>query len=144
MAGPPFRLARVLRLRTQLRERAREEVARERAALARAHEEIAAVRAAREAALAAEAAAAATGMTGADLHRSRAWTGALAVEEAALGRKATALAAQLERLREALRVRRREERQLERLRERAWERSQAAEERTAAALLDDLARRRKA
>lgn len=143
MADHPFRLARVLRLRTQLRERAQDDVARESTALAETHETLAGVRAATDAAHAAEADAAAAGISGAELHRSRAWTAALVGREEALAQEVSRLTGLLERLRAVLLVRRREERQLEILRQRVRERLEAAEGRTVATLLDDLARRRK-
>jgi len=138
-----FRLGRVLRLRTQLRERARDEVARARAALAAVRGAMAAARAAQEETRAAEAVAAVSGMSGGDLARFRTYGDALAAREETLAGESARLADELVRLREALLVRRREERQLEQLRERARERHGAAEERTAMVLLDDLALRRR-
>ena len=143
MAERPFRLARVLRLRTQLRERAQEDVARESAALAEAQTALVEVRAAADAARAAEADAAAGGMTGAELHRSRAWTDTLANREQTLTRETSRLTTLLEQLRSVLLARRRGERQLEILRERANERGEAEDARTTATLLDDLARRKR-
>lgn len=143
MAQRPFRLARVLRLRTQLREQAQEDVARGSTALAEAQAALADVRAAADAALAAEADAAAGGMTGAELHRSRAWTAALASKEQTLVREAGRLTTLLERLRSVLLGRRREERQLEILRDRVNERLGAEDERATATMLDDLARRKR-
>jgi flagellar export protein FliJ len=137
-----FRLARVLRLRTQLRERAQDDVARARAALAQVRDAITAARAAQEAVREAESARAAGGMTGDDLQRSRAYEAAERVREELLVQESTRLAEELVRLRDALLARRREERQLEVLRERAMERAEGEEERAAMQLLDDLALRR--
>jgi flagellar export protein FliJ len=139
-----FRLARVLRLRTQLRERAQEEVAETRAALARVREAIGAARVRQAAARRAEEAAAVAGITGEEMRRFRAWERAERVREQALAAEAARLAHALVRRREMLVARRREERQLEILRERAAERHSAAEERATMVLLDDLARRRQA
>jgi flagellar export protein FliJ len=138
-----FRLARVLRLRTQLRERAQEDVAQGAVALAGAKSALAEVQAAADSALATEAAAATGGITGEDLHRSRAWASALAAREQELKQETSRLADVLQRLRATLVARRREERQLEILREQVNDRQQEAEERTTATLLDDLARRKK-
>jgi len=139
-----FRLARVLRLRTQLRERAQEEVAEARAALTHVREAIGTARARQGAARLAEAAAAATGITGEELRRFRTWEHAERAREQALAAEAGRLAGDLAERREALVARRREERQLELLRERAAERHTAAEERATMVLLDDLTRRRQA
>lgn len=138
-----FRLARVLRLRTQLRERAQEDVARGNAALAEAEQALAGVRAEADAALAAEADAASGGITGEELQRSRAWAAALASREQQLKEETSRLSELLQRLRATLVDRRREERQLEILRDHANERQEAAEERSTAVLLDELARRKK-
>ena len=135
-----FRLARVLRLRTQLRERAQDETARARAALVAAHEALAAARARRDAACAAGIAAL-DGATGVELGRFRAFEEGARTREQWLARESARLADEVVRRRQALLARRREERQLERLRERAEERHRRVEERAAAALLDDLARR---
>jgi len=137
-----FRLARVLGLRTRLREQAQDTVQESAAALAAAGERIDAARAVQESVRAAEDASAATGIRGADLARSRAYEAGLALEEAALVAAQARLAEDLERCRAVLIERRREERQLERLRERAEERSRVAGERAAAVLLDDFARRK--
>ncbi len=137
----PFRLARVLGLRTRLRERAQEEMRAAAATLAAARERVAAARAAQAAVRGAEEGAAASGLTGAELARFRAYEQGMALSEAALVEDSARLADDLGRCRTALVERRREERQLERLRERAEERHRLVEERAAAALLDDLARR---
>ena len=136
-----FRLARVLGLRTRLRERAQEETRAAAAALAAARERIDAARAAQVSVRGAEESAAASGLTGADLARFRAYEQGMALAEAALVEDGARCAEDLDRCRAALVDRRREERQLERLRVRAEERHRAVEERAAAVLLDDLARR---
>jgi flagellar export protein FliJ len=139
----PFRLARVLRLRSQLREQARDEHVRARAALAAVRERMAAARAVEERTAAAEAAATARGTTGADLARVRHFAAAARARAAALAAEAAGLAANVVRRREALLARRREERQLEILRDRARERSDARAERAAMVLLDELSMRRR-
>ena len=136
-----FRLARVLRLRTQLRERAQDETARARAALVAAHEALAAARATRDAACAAGTAAL-DGLTGAELWRFRAFEEESRTREQRLALSAR-LADEVVRRRQALLARQREERQLERLRERAREREEVPEERATMVLLDDLALRRR-
>jgi flagellar export protein FliJ len=138
-----FRLARVLRLRGQLRERARDDVARARAALGAVRERQAAARALEERTCAAEAAAASRGTTAAELLRFRRFTGAARAREAVLAEEAAGLAAEVARRREVLLARRREERQLEILRERARERSEAKSERAEMVLLDELMMRRR-
>lgn len=139
-----FRLARVLRLRTQLRERAEDELKAASAALGRVRETIGVVRARQTETRTAEAAAVAAGTTGAVLVAFRSYEEALRRREQALAAEASELAAELVRRREALLARRREERQLEILRERAREREAANEEHATSVLLDDLARRRQA
>lgn len=138
-----FRLARVLRLRRQLRERAEDEVTRARAALAEARERVAAARAAQRRVREAEEAAVVRGMTADDLLRHRAYEDATRAHERVLVGTARQLAEALLGEREALIARRREERQLEKLEERFIERREAAEETAAMALLDDLALRRR-
>jgi flagellar export protein FliJ len=138
-----FRLARVLRLRTQLRERAQVEVGAVRAALTSVSERLEVVRAAQAASRAAEAAVAATGMTAGDLQRFRGYEQAQRVREQALVAEGAELTATLAARREVLIERRRDERQLELLRERARERDETAEERSAMTLLDELAVRRR-
>ena len=136
-----FRLARVLRLRTQLRERAQDETARARAALVAAHEALAAARATRDAACAAGTAAL-DGLTGAELWRFRAFEEESRTREQRLALSAR-LADEVVRRRQALLARQREERQLERLRERAREHEEVPEERATMVLLDVLALRRR-
>ena len=141
MMAAPFRLARVLGLRTRLRERAQEETRAAAAAVAAARARVDAARAAQVSVRGAEQAAAASGLTGADLARFRAYERGMIIAEAALVEDGARCAEDLDRCRAALVDRRREERQLERLRARAEERHRAVEERAAAVLLDDLARR---
>jgi len=141
MMAAPFRLARVLGLRTRLRERAQEETRAAAAAVAVARERVDAARAAQVSVRGAEQVAAASGLTGADLARFRAYERGMALAEAALVEDGARCAEELDRRRAVLVDRRREERQLERLRARAEERHRAVEERAAAVLLDDLARR---
>lgn len=138
-----FRLARVLRLRTQLREQARDDVARARAALGAVRERIAAARAVEDGACAAEAAAVAGGTSAAELRRFRRFTAVTRARETALAAEATELAAEVVRRRDVLLTRRREERQLEILRERARDRSEAEAERAEMVLLDELMMRRR-
>ena len=133
-----FRLARVLRLRTQLRRRAQEEVARATAELAVLREQMAASRQTQEAGRAAAEAAVRAGTTGEELACWGRYEQALAAREAALVVAAARLADAHVQARTLLLTRRREERQLECLRERALERHEAAEERTALNLVDDL------
>ncbi|TMA57345.1 MAG: hypothetical protein E6J75_07855 [Deltaproteobacteria bacterium] len=141
MMAAPFRLARVLGLRTRLRERAQEETRAAAAAVAAARARVDAARAAQVSVRGAEQAAAASGLTGADLARFRTYERGMIIAEAALVEDGARCAEDLDRCRAALVDRRREERQLERLRVRAEERHRAVEERAAAVLLDDLARR---
>jgi flagellar export protein FliJ len=138
-----FRLARVLRLRRQLREWAQDEVTHARGALAEARERVAAARAAQLRVREAEAAAVVKGMPAEELVRHRAYEDAARARERTLAAETQKLAAELLRRRETLVARRREERQLEKLEERFVERREAAEEAAAMTLLDDLALRRR-
>jgi flagellar export protein FliJ len=138
-----FRLARVLRLRSQLRRQAQDDVVRTQATLVAIGEEIAAVRRAQEASRAAEEAAVRRGVSGAELARWRAYERALREREAALVKESAQVAETLTAQREILLARRRQERQLERLRERADERADVAEKRATMVLLDDLALRQR-
>ncbi len=133
-----FRLGRVLRLRTQLRKQAQDEVARTEASLAAFGEAIAAARREQDATRAAEEVAARGGISGEDLLRWRAYEEALLAQEQELARESARVAEELARCRRVLLGRRREERQLERLRERAEVRAGSAEERATIVLLDDL------
>ncbi len=127
-----FRLARVLRLRTQLRRQTQDEVAQLAAALGAVRREIAELGARQRAVRAEEEAALPRGLAAADLEARRRY-------EAELLARAAALAAGRARLVE----RRREERQLERLAERAAARTAEAVARAEGVALDDLARRRR-
>ncbi|MFN8542711.1 MAG: hypothetical protein U0807_00650 [Candidatus Binatia bacterium] len=138
-----FRLARVLRLRTQLRRQAQEQVARVAAELARVREEEAAVRAARTAVRTAEEAALTGGVAVDDLRRGRAWEDVLDARATDLARAGEETVARLGHVRDGLVTRRKEERQLERLGDRARERHEAEEERAGMVLLDDLVLRRR-
>jgi flagellar export protein FliJ len=138
-----FRLARVLRLRTQLREQAQDALAHARSELAALHERAAAARAAQAEVRAREVAAAAAGMTGDAIGRHRDWERALRAREQAAMAAAVDAAAEVERRRTVLLARRQEERQLEILRERARERAEVEDERQTMVLLDDLALRRR-
>lgn len=137
-----FRLARVLRLRSQQRRQAQEALRRAFDDVARIDAAIAAARAAGEETRALEDAAAAVGVfTGAELLRWRTHEAASLANERVLLRERETLMAVLERRREEVTLRRREERQLERLREKGLAQAMADEERTTAALLDELALR---
>jgi flagellar export protein FliJ len=138
-----FRLARVLRLRSQLRRQAQDDVARTQATLVALGEEIAAVRRAQEATRAAEEAATRRGVSGAELVRWRTYEQALRERETALAAESVRVSRTLAEQREVLLGRRRQEKQLERLREKAADRAEAAEERATMVLLDDLALRQR-
>lgn len=139
-----FRLTRILRLRTQLRERAQDDMAKVRNELGVVRDAIFRSRTRQTENRRAEAAVAAAGMTGDDLARFRAYDAGERLREDALRAEGARLVHELVRRREALVARRREERQLEVLRERAEDRAEAVEEHAAAVALDDLARRRQA
>jgi flagellar export protein FliJ len=138
-----FRLARVLRLRSQLRRQAQDDVARTQAALVALGDEIAAVRRAQEASRAAEEAATRRGVSGAELVRWRTYERALREREMALAAERTRVGQTLAQQREVLLGRRRQEKQLERLREKAADREEAAEERATMVALDDLVLRQR-
>lgn len=133
-----FRLSRVLRLRSQLRRQAQEQVGRIVAAMTEARREIASVRRETDAHRAGEEAELPRGMTAEALRAGRAWEGVLAQREARLGQALDALKGTLAQARDVVAERRREERQLERLAEQARERQQAEEARADAVLLDEL------
>jgi flagellar export protein FliJ len=138
-----FRLKRVLRLRTQLREQAEDALGRTRATLAAVRERIATTRAAEDAARTGEATALSHGATAAVVQRFRAYERRLATYRAGLENESTVLATEVQRQREQLLERRREERQLEKLEVRARERGVAEDERATMVLLDDLALRQR-
>src|SRR5262245_1580417 len=139
-----FRLARVLRLRTQLRRQAQEQVGQIVAAMTAARREISAMHGQADAARAREEAALATGLPAEALRDGREWGGVLKVRAARLGEGLQAMGATLARARELVALRRREERQLERLAEQARERQQAHEARAEAVLVDELVLARRA
>jgi len=140
--GVRFRLARVLRLRTQLREQAEDELARVRAELAALRAQVADARAARLATRAAEEEAAAGAvLTGAQLAEYRGYEAAIDAREVALERKSAETATAVGTARDALLTRRREERQLERLAERTETAAAADEAHRMDTLLDELALR---
>src|SRR5262245_21935103 len=129
-----FRLARVLRLRTQLRRQAQEQVGQIVAAMTGARREISAMHGQADAARAREEGARAAGLRAGGLREGRAWEGVLKVRVARLGEGLQAMGATLARARELGALRRREERQLERLAEQAREQQQAYEARAEAVL----------
>jgi flagellar export protein FliJ len=140
----PFRLARVLRLRTQLRKLVQDEVALLGGNLATVRERIEdAAHAQVELHEDAGRALAGAGLTGGELAQLGAWAQALAARETALVAEGERVAAAIVRGREELVARRREERTLERLRERTDVRAQAEELRAEAILLDELALRQR-
>ena len=136
-----FRLARVLRLRAQLRQQAQEEVLGTVAVLARLEEDAEAARAAQDDVRATEDAAMPAGVSGAELASWRAYEAAQAARELAIEDEQLRASAELARQRETLLERRREERKLEHLRERAAERALELEGRATTVLLDELALR---
>ena len=141
MAAFRFRLARVLRLRTRLRERAQDEVAAAGARVAAIEAQIATLRRAWEEAHLAEEVAAVEGVVAADLAAVDAYRERLRGEEAFLVTAREQALAALADSRERLRRRRQEERQLERLGERAADRHAAVEAHAEAVLLDEIALR---
>lgn len=140
----PFRLARVLELRTRLREQAEDDVARRAAELAALRMREAAARRADLEARAAGQAALGRGMAGVDLLAWQAYAEAATARIDAAVADVRAAGEVLLQAREVLRVRRLEERQLERLRERAQARAAVADARAEMVQLDDLALRQQA
>ena len=143
MRGVAFRLARVLRLRTQLRRQTQDEVAQLGAELAAVRRQIAALSVRQREARAAEEASLPEGMAARDLQARRAYEEELLARIAALSAEDERLVGALVERRSRLLERRREERQLERLGERAAERTAEAAAREERVALDDLARRRR-
>jgi len=139
-----FRLARVLRLRTQLRRQAQEQVGQMVAAMNEARREIAAVHGQADAERTREEAALVKGLPVEALREGRAWERALGVRAARLGEGLQAMGVTLARARELVALRRREERQLERLAEQARERQQVREARAEAVLVDEIVLARRA
>jgi flagellar export protein FliJ len=136
-----FRLARVLRLRTRLRQQTQDELAAMAANLAALRAEVAAAREAQAAAHAALAEAARVGVTGEELGHWAAYERGLVGREKALAAESDRVTEAIVRGRAELVERRRDERKLERLRERLGNRAQAEEARQEERVLDDLALR---
>ena len=139
-----FRLARVLELRTHLREQAQDDVARRAGELAAEHAREAAARRADLEARTAAQSALVGGMAGTDLLAWKAYAEAASARVDAAVRDVRKAAEVLTQARHVLRVRRIEERQLERLRDRAQARAAVVEARTEMVQLDDLALRQQA
>jgi flagellar export protein FliJ len=139
-----FRLARVLALRTRLREQAEDEVARRAAELAAVRGREAAARRADLEARAAGQSALAGGVAGVDLLAWQAYAAAAEARVDAAVRDVQAATEALTQARDVVRVRRLEERQLERLRERTEARAAVVEARTEMIQQDDLALRQQA
>jgi flagellar export protein FliJ len=143
MARSSFRLRRVLRLKTQLRKVAQDEIARVRQDLSVAEKGIADAEVARTRNLTAATEAALEGRAARDLQLHETYDRGQRESGQALRMKADALVEVVEAQRAILLERRREERQFECLDERQRTREEAAEARIVANLQDDLARRRK-
>jgi flagellar export protein FliJ len=143
MAEKGFRLGRVLRLRTRLREQADDAVARATAVVAALDARIASARRTEDETRAAVAAALEGGLPGAELARWRAFAEAAAARTAALVAERAVAEEGLAAARRLLAQRRREERQLERLGERVATRAAIGRARAAQTALDDLARTRR-
>ncbi len=138
-----FRLARVLRVRSQLREQAQDALIRARAELAAIAERMQALHAAELHARATASEVATAGCTAEDLVRFEVYAARLVALRERLKGDSARIQDEVRVRREALLMRRREERQLEKLAERAAERETSAEEHATALLLDDLARRKR-
>lgn len=143
MARPSFRLRRILRLKTQLRKVAQDEIARVRQDLAVVEKGIADTETARTENLAAATEAASQGRAARDLQLYEVYDRGQREFGQALRLEAYALVEVAEAQRGILLKRRREERQFECLDERQRQRDEAMEARIVANLQDDLARRRK-
>jgi flagellar export protein FliJ len=143
MARPSFRLKRILRLKTQLRKVAQDEIARVRRDLAVVEKGIADAETARTENLAAATEAALQGRAARDLQLHEVYDRGQREFGHTLRKKADALAEVAEAQRGILLERRREERQFECLDERQRTREEAMEARVVANLQDDLARRPK-
>lgn len=140
----PFRLARLLRLRTQLREQAQRELGVRQAALAALDGAIAAARADEDAARADAGGAVARGASGRAVALAFGYAEAQAARVLALAARRVTAAAAVEEQRRRVIARRREEEQLARLQARARERARAAEAHAEALFLDELALGRRA
>jgi len=143
MARPSFRLRRILRLKTQLRKVAQDEIARVRQDLAAVEKGITGAETARMENLVAATEAALQGRAARDLQLHEVYDRGQRDFGQALRMKADALVEVVEAQRGILLERRREERQFECLDERQRARDEAMEARVVANLQDDLARRRK-
>jgi flagellar export protein FliJ len=139
-----FRLARVLELRTRLREQAQDDVSRRAAELAALRAREAAARRADLEVRAAGASALGRGIAGVDLLAWQAYAEAAAARVDAAVRDVAAAGEVLLQARSVLRTRRIEERQLERLRDRAQDRAAVVDARAETIQLDDLALRQQA
>lgn len=139
-----FRLARVLELRTRLREQAQDDVARRAAELAEMRAREAAARRADLDARAAGQSALTGGVAGMDLLAWQAFAAAAEARVDTAARDVHAATEVLAQARDVLRVRRLQERQLERLRELAQARAAVVEARAEMIQQDDLALRQQA
>jgi len=141
MARSSFRFRRILRLKTQLRKVAQDEIARIRQDIAHVEKGIAESEVARIRNLAAARQAAGKGCTAGELRLYDAYDRGQQARGRALRVEADALGEVVEAQRGIVLVRRREERQFECLEDRQSEREGTAQARGEASLQDDLARR---
>jgi len=141
MARSSFRFRRILRLKTQLRKVAQDEIARIRQDIAHVEKGIAESEVARIRNLAAARQAAGKGCTAGELRLYDAYDRGQQARGRALRVQADALGEVVEAQRGIVLVRRREERQFECLEDRQSGREGAAQARSEASLQDDLARR---
>jgi len=141
MARSSFRFRRILRLKTQLRKVAQDEIARIRQDLAHVEKGMADAEVARIRNLAAARQAAREGRTAGELRLYEAYDRGQQARARALRVQADALGEVVEAQRGIVLVRRREERQFECLEDRQSAREGAAQARGDASLQDDLARR---
>jgi len=141
MARSSFRFRRILRLKTQLRKVAQDEIARIRQDLAHVEKGIADAEVARIRNLAAARYLAGEGCTAGELRLYDAYDRGQQARGRALRLQADALGEVVEAQRGIVLARRREERQFECLEDRQSAREGAAEARGEASLQDDLARR---
>jgi len=141
MAHSGFRFGRILRLKTQLRKVAQDEILMLRRDLTRVEKEMADVEVARTRNLAAATRAALEGRKAGDLQLHEAYDRAQQALRRVLRARADAIREALEARRLIVIERRREERQFECLETRQREREEAAGSRGEANLQDDLARR---
>jgi flagellar export protein FliJ len=141
MARSSFRFRRILRLKTQLRKVAQDEIARVRQDLAQVEKGIADAEVARMRNLGAARQAAGEGRTAGELRLYEAYDRGQQVRAQALRVQADALGEVVEAQRGIVLARRREERQFECLEDRQSAREDAVQARGEASLQDDLARR---